>query len=147
MTKFDGNGSTLKLSTGAENTSTPLIGINSITLPGDSLTVIDATTLSNATVKTSIAANLKAVNDLSFNLDLADLSQLPAKGTRCKATITLPGNVGSWEGWGFISAVSDASLMNDGSPAVDVTFTVGNLNVEGKEVAPVVTINAPAKAE
>lgn len=140
MTKFDGNGSTIKFVTG--ETATPLIGVNSITLPGDSLTVIDATTLSNAKVKTSIAANLKAVNDLSFNLDLLNVGQLPEKGTRCQAVITLPGNFGTWTGWGFISAVGDASLMNDGSPAVDVTFTIGNLDAEGKESEPVITINA-----
>jgi hypothetical protein len=143
MTKFDGNGSTIKFVAGSGE-ATALIGINSITLPGDSISVIDATTLNNTGVKTSIAATLKAVGDLSFNLDLADIAQLPAKGTRCQAVITLPGIFGSWTGWGFISATGDAGLMNDSSPSVDVTFTVGNLDAEGKEVAPVITINAGA---
>ena len=143
MTKFDGNGTTIKFVQG-EGTGTALIGINSITLPGDSISVIDAPTLNNASVKTSIAANLKAVNDLTFNLDLADISLLPAKGVRCQAVITLPGNFGTWSGWGFISATGDSSLMNDSSPSVDVTFTVGNLDAAGKESAPVITINAGA---
>jgi hypothetical protein len=143
MTKFDGNGSTIKFVTG--ETATPLIGVNSITLPGDTISVIDATTLNNASVKTSIAATLKAVNDLTFNLDLADISQLPAKGARCQAVITLPGNFGTWSGWGFISATGDSSLMNDSSPSVDVTFTVGNLDAAGKESAPTITITAGGK--
>jgi hypothetical protein len=143
MTKFDGNGSTIKFVQG-DGAGTALIGINSITLPGDSISVIDATTLNNAEVKTSISANLKAVNDLTFNLDLADILQLPAKGVRCQAVITLPGDFGTWSGWGFISATNDASLMNDSSPSVDVTFTVGNLNAAGKESAPVISINAGA---
>jgi hypothetical protein len=34
--------------------------------------------------------------------------------------------------------------MNDSSPSVDVTFTVGNLDAAGKESAPVIAINAGA---
>lgn len=141
--KFDGNGTTIQFSTDG-TAGTALIGVNTITLPGDSVAVIDATTLGNTTVKTSIAAKLKAINDLSFNLDLANISALPAKGARTQATITFPDNIGTWSGWGYISSISDASIANDGSPAVDITFTVGNLNANGAETPPVLTINAPA---
>lgn len=140
--KFDGNGSTLKF--GANGTA--LIGINSISFPGESVAVIDATTLSNANVKTSIAANLRTVGDLTFNVDLVNLSGIPAIGEVTQATITLPDNYGTWTGWGYVSAIADSSLTNDASPTVDITFTVGNLNASGVETAPTVTVNAPAQA-
>ena len=144
--KFDANGCTFTFSNGNNNESA-IKGVNSITLPGWSVDDIDDTNLDNQHVFTSIAGNLKRVNAFTFNIDLKAIGNLPEKGLRKQLTITLPGNVGSFTCWGYISAMSDTSLSNGNSPVIDVTFTVGNLDTDGKEIAPKLTITQPTAAE
>ena len=144
-TKFDGNGTTISFGVGGSSAAV-LKGVNTITFGGIMVEAIDDTSLDNAAVMTAIPAKLSSASDITANVDASQLNLVPAKGTNCKCTITLPGGYGSYVAWGFVSQIGDITVNNGENPTADVTFKVSNLNASGTETAPVLTIGGSSSS-
>lgn len=144
-TKFDGNGTTIAFEVGS-GSSVALKGVNTLAFGGIMIEAIDDTSLDNAAVMTAIPAKLGSASDITTNVDASQLNLVPAKGTNCKCTITLPGGYGSYVAWGFISQIGDITVNNGENPTADVTFKVSNLNGSKAETAPVLTISSGGSA-
>ena len=133
---FDGNGCKLKKG------DVEIGGIIKITVPGWSKAEIDDTELGNTEVKTAILAKLKKYNDLVITLKFDNQSEV-VEGN-AEYTIEFPGGVGKLVIWMDLKSIGDASVENDNGVSADLTFLVTNMNAEGVETKPVLTLGEAA---
>lgn len=133
---FDGNGCKLKKG------DVEIGGITKITVPGWSKAEIDDTELGNTEVKTAILAKLKKYNDLVITLKFHNQDEV-LEGN-AEYTIEFPGGVGTLVVWMDLKSIGDASVENDNGVSADLTFLVTNMNAEGVETKPVLTLGEVA---
>lgn len=133
---FDGNGCKLKKG------DVEIGGITKITVPGWSKAEIDDTELRNTEVKTAILAKLKKYNDLVITLKFHNQDEV-LEGN-AEYTIEFSGGVGKLVIWMDLKSIGDASVENDNGVSADLTFLVTNMNAEGVETKPVLTLGAAA---
>ena len=130
---FDGNGCKLK------KASVEIGGITKLTVPGWAKTEIDDTELGNVNVQTAIVGNLKKYNDLTITIKFSNQSELTEGNA--EYTIEFPGNAGSLTIWMDLKSVGDASFENNAGVTHDLGFQITNMNAEGVETAPVLTLD------
>lgn len=133
---FDGNGCKLKKG------DVEIGGITQLTVPGWSKTEIDDTELGNTEVKTAILATLKKYNDLVITLKFDNQSEV-VEGN-AEYTIEFPGGVGKLVIWMDLKSIGDATVANGSGVTADLTFLVTNMNAEGVETKPVLTLGEVA---
>lgn len=133
---FDGNGAKLL------KASTEIGGIVKLNVPGWAKTEIDDTELSNTAVQTALLGALKKYNDMTITIKFANQDEV-VEGN-AEYTIQFPGNVGTMKLWMDLKSVGDASFENNTGVTHDLTFLVTNMNAEGVETKPVLTLGGAA---
>lgn len=116
-----------------ENTIKP----QSLGIPGDMKTIIDATGIWNENFSTKVIDKLREINNLTFSVSASELSKCVSDGI-VELIIQIP-DVGDLTYQASYAGYSDSQLQAKNTILFDVTFAITNMSEDGNETAPVLT--------